>query len=183
MVAIGIVMICIGGSMYQIRYAPKRLTISSYKPTQKISSLKISTITEKKSPQYIEIPDIGVRLPIIPSEIKNGTWETTSKGVSYLTSSPIPGNTGNSILYGHNWTNLLGSLTRVKPGTQIIITYADGSKNNFTVEYTGTVKPDQIGILNQTNDVRITIYTCTGFLDSQRFIAVAFPSERHLTKE
>ncbi len=130
---------------------------------------------KSKTPQptVIIIEDLNIKLPIIPAKIISNSWETTDIGVSYLTISPKPGEMGNSILYGHNWTNLLGKLTLVKPGQKIIIVYPKNDIKKFQVEYTTTTSPKDISVLSQTKDKRITIYTCTGFLDSKRFVVVA----------
>lgn len=132
-------------------------------------------------PIQVQIVDLEISLPIIPAEIENGKWDATTQGVSYLTSSPLPGEKGNSILYGHNWANLLGKLPEVKPGQIIEITYVDGSKKQFEIAYTVTVTPDQTHILAPSEDKRITLYTCTGFLDTKRFVAVGILQENNLT--
>lgn len=85
----------------------------------------------------------------------------------------MPGEPGNSILYGHNWTSLFGNLPKTKPGERVDIGFSDGSMQQFIVEYTSIVSPDEIEIIEQTEDTRITLYTCTGFLDSKRFVVVA----------
>lgn len=128
-------------------------------------------------PVKITLPDQSIDLPVIPAQIQDGRWDATTEGVSYLITSPIPGEVGNSILYGHNWSNLVGRLVNSKPGQVIYISYKDGSKKAFEIEYTVTVTPDQTHILEASDDKRITIYTCTGFLDSQRFVAVALLRE------
>ena len=64
----------------------------------------------------------SIDLPIYPASINGTSWETTTKGVSYLKNTPTPGEIGNSVMYGHNWTNLLGPLVRAKPGQKIEIT-------------------------------------------------------------
>ncbi len=126
-------------------------------------------------PVGIEIKDQNIFLPIIPAEIKDNKWESSSKGISYLKSSVIPGQTGNSVLYGHNWPNLLGNLKNVKPNQKIKIFYADGSSMEFSVEYTTEVKPSAIDVIKPSNNKKLTIYTCSGFLDSKRFVVVAIP--------
>lgn len=158
--------------LYSLRLKPTRLAISSYTAPFVAADEKVQPA---KQPVGIKIARVGVELPIIPSKITDSKWETSAEGVSFLMTSPIPGEQGNSILYGHNWENLLGPLVRVEPGDTIEIIYIDGSSRSFRIEYTATVPENQIGILNETSDVRLTIYTCTGFLDSERFVAVAFP--------
>ncbi len=124
-------------------------------------------------PVNLRISSLDIDLPIYESEIKDKKWEVSNKGVSFLRSSVLPGDKGNSILYGHNWTNLLGNLTKIKTGEVVEIVFSDNTKKEFVVTLIQEVDPDDISILNNTNDNRVTIYTCSGFLDSKRFVVVA----------
>jgi len=126
-----------------------------------------------KKPELLIVKDLNINLPIYPAQINDGKWEATGKGVSYLSSSPIPGELGNSVFYGHNWKSILGDLTKAKPGQTIEILYADGTKKEFEIMFTQVVTPDQTQILEESNDIRITLYTCTGFLDTKRFVVTA----------
>ncbi len=165
----GCICLLISVYLYRQRYDTARLSITTYKKNLKVYKTKTASI-----PVSLKIPNLNVDLAIIPSRISNGgSWQTTTDGISYLISSPIPGDMGNSIFYGHNWPSLLGKLPKVKPGTIIEVHYADNTVKRFEVNTTAVVNPDQIGILDPTDDKRITIYTCTGFLDSKRFVAVA----------
>lgn len=154
------------------RNTPTRLAFS----LEQIKTESHSTSTERR-PVTIFFPSLDRELPIIPTELNKGKWEATPEGVSYLISTPQPGETGNSILYGHNWTNLLGSLPRMKPGEHIEVHFSDGTARIFQIEFTSVVTPDQTHILNQTTDRRLTIYTCTGFLDTKRFVVTAILQE------
>lgn len=129
-------------------------------------------ISSVNAPKSFVIPSLTISLPVMPASIQNGKFETTKNGVSYLASSAEPGKTGNAIFYGHNYANLLGKLHQIKPGDLVEIGLDTNKKVTYTIEYTARVGPDQVHILEQTNDKRITIYTCTGFLDSKRFVAV-----------
>jgi sortase A len=124
-------------------------------------------------PVSISIPSLKISLPVYPATIEKGKWQDTKNGVSYLTSSSIPGSTGNSILYGHNWPSLLGNLTKIKPGDKIFVTLNEKGMQVYTVKYITVVTPDQTHILDTTSDSRLTLYTCTGFLDSKRFVVTA----------
>lgn len=124
-------------------------------------------------PTKITIPSISVDLPIVPSKISKGVWEVSTIGVSYIAKSPIPGDIGNSILYAHNWPTLLGNLAKVRPGDKITISYQHGKPKIFTVQFINTVSPESSSVLFPTTDRRITLYTCTGFLDSKRLIVTA----------
>ena len=61
----------------------------------------------------------------------------------------------------------------MKPGDRIEIAFSDGSIREFVVAYTTTVNPGQVEILKDSEDSRLTLYTCTGFLDSKRFVVTA----------
>jgi len=161
----GLLLLLFGSYLIFQRYSPKTLEFKNLKVAQSQSS----NIT----PVRIIIPSVKIDNGVYKAKISNGQWETTDKGISYLISSPIPGEKGNSILYGHNWESLLGKLTGVKPGEKIDIVMSNGEKKVFTVQFTSIVDPNETHILSQTKDNRITIYTCTGFLDSKRFVAVA----------
>ncbi|HSA83532.1 MAG TPA: sortase [Patescibacteria group bacterium] len=163
----GLLLCLLGSYQVYLRFHPNTLEFANYSPT----------VSEQKqvdeTPVRIVSNDLQISLPIIPAIIDNNIWETTDKGVSYLSSSPLPGEKGNSILYGHNWTSLFGNLTRAIPGQTVEIYFADGTKKRFIIEYTSVVDPSESSILAQSQDTRITLYTCTGFLDSKRFVAVA----------
>jgi LPXTG-site transpeptidase (sortase) family protein len=125
------------------------------------------------APTRIQIPTLGINLPIFKSTIVNNVWQTTDLGASYLTSSPLPGQKGNSIIYAHNWVSLFGPLQSAKVGQEVVVTYPNGQKKTFVITYTSVVTPDQSTILAPSTDKRITLYTCTGLFDSHRFVAVA----------
>lgn len=150
------------------RTNPQRLAFNDYTPGD--SSL---TRQESTQPKKLIIEDLKIDLPIFPAQINSRVWQVSDKGVSFLSTSSVPGEKGNSILYGHNWTNILGKLTKIKPDQIIKIVYNDGSIKNFVVESTQIVSWKDTSILNQTDDSKVTIYTCTGFLDSKRFVTVA----------
>lgn len=161
----GIVFFTFGSYLLWQRNNPNRIAFDTY-------SKEETSVVARANPTHIAIPDIDVLLPIEPAQIIDNVWEDTKKGVSYLSISPLPGEIGNSILYGHNWPTLLGRLPQIKPGDKILITYPDQTLE-FTVQYTMTVSPNDTHILNQTDDRRITIYTCVGFLDNKRFVVTA----------
>lgn len=169
----GFLCLFLAGYLFWQRNNPYRLSFDLEEKNQ----IAVQTATESASLNQITIPDLKIDLAIYPAVRKEKGWDSTTKGVSYLTSSPLPGEIGNSILYGHNWRNLLGSLTRAKPGQKIQIIFDDGTQKTFIIDTTTIVTPDQTSVLNQTKDRRITIYTCTGFLDRKRFVAVAILSD------
>lgn len=163
----GILFFFLAGLVYGEKTLPRRLNFAGSPPQVQ------ACLVHTAFPSQLVIPSIQVNLPIVQSSIKQGEYETTNNGISYLLGTPIPGEAGNSILYGHNFTSILGNLPRIKPGAEIDIYFADKTRKKFIVSYTSEVTPYQTDILKQSEDKRITLYTCSGFLDTKRFVVIA----------
>ena len=147
----------------------KRYVAITYKP-----SPGVEYKDEKETvPVRVSIGRLKLDLPIMPAGIVDGKWEENDSGVSYWSQSPVPGEVGNSVLYAHNWPNLFGSLKKLKVGDEIKVTLSNGEEKIFIVKETYSVTSDQSHILNQTVDTRLTLYTCDGFLDLERFVVIA----------
>lgn len=133
--------------------------------------------TTPESPVRIQVPDVGIDLPVFPATLTGTKWTYTTKGVSHLSSTPFPGGNGNPVFYGHNWPNIFSGLHKSTLGQSIILTSSAGTKLTYTITDIQVVTPDKIEILNQTGDPRITIFTCTGFLDLKRLVITAQSSK------
>ena len=167
----GFICIALAVVLFWQRNNPSRIAFKSVQVNNKEEVIK------KILPIRLIIESSKIDLPIIPAKVYDQKWEVSSNGVSWLDMSPIPGQKGNSVLYGHNWTNLLGNLRSVRPGDNITIVFADSSQKSFIVETTATVLPNNVSVLSQTKDETITIYTCIGLFDEKRFVVVAKLSE------
>lgn len=167
LILLGIVLLTYSGFLIYQRVNPWRLSFDSY------NAQRIEKPYTSNNPTEVIIEDLKIQLPIRQAKKEGKKWQAFSDAVSYLNSSPIPGEQGNSILYGHNWRNLLGNLTGAKVGQDIKIRSSDGSEKIFKIKYIQEVTPDQTAILDLSSDTRITLYTCSGFLDSKRFVVVA----------
>ncbi len=129
---------------------------------------------EKPLPTHIAIQKAHIDLDIYPTVIRDNTWEVDENGASYLSTSSRPGENGPIILYGHNTYNRFGPIRWLRSGDQISITTSDSQTHNYVITQTLTVKPSQIDVLSANTETLI-IYTCTGVLDSLRFIIKATP--------
>lgn len=163
-----LIFLAFSGYYIWLQHDPNRLAFKNYKEEQ----AHVST-SNKELPIRVSIKNLNINLPLLPANVIGNKWDVTSEGASYLLSSPIPGNEGNSIIYAHNWASLFGNLPKVKKGDIVEIEFADKSVKTFVIENTATVSPANGEILKPTNEKKITLYTCVGFLDSQRFVAVA----------
>lgn len=131
--------------------------------------------SDRLFPTRLVIDSLELDLPIYEAEIVDERWESTKKGVSYLSTTPLPGETGNSVIYGHNWPNLLGNLNKIENGADMQVFFSDGTSKVFRVQDKSNVTSDQTHILDQGDSSKLTIYTCNNFLDSKRFVVVATP--------
>jgi LPXTG-site transpeptidase (sortase) family protein len=151
--------------IWQRYYNPNRLSFSQIPPAR--------TSKFELFPDRIIISEIGIDLPVIPSQIKDGVWQTTPRGISYLISSANPGEIGNSIFYGHKWPNLLGNLKNIKPGNKIMV-LSKNQTRTFWISQVLIVSPKDIQVLNSGSNAQLTLYTCYGFADLKRLVVVAY---------
>lgn len=115
-------------------------------------------------PEELIIKSLNIDLPVYKANYKNGKWETINNGVSY----------NNRVFYGHNWPNLLGKITNIKPNQKIQVIYNNKKIKDFSVFSTSIITSANSNILERNLDNSIiTVYTCTGFLDSKRFVVLA----------
>lgn len=105
----------------------------------------------------------------------NENWTISDTEASYLSQSAKPGEKGNIIIYGHNKRSIMGNIRALKGNEIIILTTKDGSIHQYKIEKLIEVNPDQTEYLEPTQEETLTLYTCSGFLDSKRFIVQAKP--------
>lgn len=128
---------------------------------------------EKSYPQQISIPSLKINLSVSPAKAIDDKWEISEKGASYLLGSGIPGQKGNVVIYGHNKRNLFGPIRWLGKGDQIKVINRKGEEFAYQIIEIKTVSPKTVEVLASTDQSRLTLYTCTGVLDSKRWIVVA----------
>lgn len=135
---------------------------------------QVQAEAEKETlPIQFVMPDQRIDLTVIPAQIQNQEWQLSNQGVSLLQTS-IPSNESNGlIMYGHNWRSLLGNLHKAKIGQKINLIYADGNVAQYTIQSMVTVSPSRLDVLNLAKADTLLVYTCTGFLDSERLVVLA----------
>lgn len=126
-------------------------------------------------PVKISIPTIKLNLNIAEAAIVNGTWDISFTGASHLVNSANPGTPGNIIIYGHNKNSLFGPIRWLSVGDTIHITDQTGQIHPYQISQTLTTTPENIQYILPKSEEILTLYTCTGLFDSQRFIVLARP--------
>jgi LPXTG-site transpeptidase (sortase) family protein len=124
----------------------------------------------------IDIPRVNLHLPVIEATVTDGSWEISPDGASHWDNSANPGGGGNIVIYAHNKTNLFGPIRWLNRGDEIVLTDAEGQQHRYHITETVTVSPKQIDyILPKTEEV-LTLYTCTGLFDKDRYLVIAQPA-------
>jgi len=131
---------------------------------------------------YLSIPKLGIKnAPIFDRGVDSGGTMLIARGYSithYANSSAI--DSGNAVLYGHDDIegSVFGRLKDLTTGDEVDVALADGSPVVYYV--TGKpsiVAPTAVQILQPTNDVRLTLFTCwPNWVDTQRVVVTAMPS-------
>lgn len=139
----------------------------------KTDNISVSPETQSSNPVSINVAAIGLNLSIEESRIVNGVWEISYRGASHLDKSADPGEAGNIVIYGHNKNSLFGPIRWLKEGDLIEIKSEEGTLYNYRVAKIVITTPDDIEYVLSKSEEILTLYTCTGFADSKRFIVVA----------
>jgi sortase A len=126
-------------------------------------------------PKSIHILSLNINLNIEEGFIQDGIWKISETGATHLNSSGNPGDGGNVVIYGHNKNKLFGPILWIKVGSEIKLSTEDEKEYFYIVTDTKTVDPKEINYVLPKTEETLTLYTCTGFLDTKRFIVVAKP--------
>lgn len=118
-----------------------------------------------------------VDTPISEQVFDNNNWTISETEASYLKQSAKPGENGNIIIYGHNTRDIMGNIRALKGDEIITLTTKSGEERKYKISLITEVNPDQTEYLLPTPEETLTLYTCSGFLDSKRFIVQARPIE------
>lgn len=163
---IGILLISIF-SMW--RYHQARILSFNSKEISRVNSSGIK-------PMHIKSYPVGVDIDVKETVINDGVWAINPNYASYLISSAGISGNGNIIIYGHNKDKIMGPIRWIKKDAIIEILGSDNKTYKYKVVKTDVVSPDDLNYIKPTDKETLTLYTCTGFLDSKRFIVVAEPS-------
>lgn len=141
------------------------------------AQVSLTAIQERNQipyPVQITVPrKIASAIETMP--LVNNKWGVSPTKTAFLQQSARPGEAGNIILYGHNRPSILGGLHQVHVNDVITVTTSDGSLHSYKVIKRAITSPAQVELLQPTTREVLTVYTCTGFLDSQRLIVQALP--------
>ncbi len=133
-----------------------------------------------KTGNRLIISRIGVDAPIIES--KNESWGL-SRGAWRIPSSSSPDKGGNTVISGHRFRYLPPNNTtfylfhKLKKGDPVRIIWND-IRYDYSITEIKVVNKDEVSILADTDDTRLTLFTCTPiFSQEKRLVVTARPVE------
>lgn len=171
MLGVGVLLVILSVTHKVIQIRTLRLdrtVVQEYLSESATKTVSINYPTHITIPWYVDVA-------IEPQIYQDGAWTVSPNIASYLTASSLPGTEGNVIIYGHNKRNILGNIRALKGYEKITLTMANGETKIYQVESMQEVSPTSTKLLSPTSKEALTIYTCSGFLDSQRFVVRAIP--------
>lgn len=137
---------------------------------------QVEANTRKPLPVKIKIEKAEIDLPVESASIHEGVWQVSDSSANFLDKSARPNEGGNIVIYGHNKKLIFGNLIgKDLIGGYIKITTEDQKEHLYQIEEVKTVSPSEIEVVSKTDYEVLTVYTCTGFLDSKRLIIKALP--------
>lgn len=122
----------------------------------------------------LSAPGLGVERYVLAGA--NGS--AIAFGPGHLSGTPVPGESGNSVIGGHRDTHL-AFLRRMQPGDTLEIERADGSRIAYRVREAAVLDKRDVWVTKQEGPTRLTLVTCYPF-DAlraggpQRYVVFAF---------
>jgi LPXTG-site transpeptidase (sortase) family protein len=117
----------------------------------------------------LEIPGLGVKIPVVGVPKKNGTWNVSWLGdqAGWLEGSAFPSWKGNSVLTSHVYlaNGLPGpfvNLNKLKYGDRVIV-HAFGQKYTFAVQSNTVVEPTDQSVMKHEDKPVLTLVTCKDY--------------------
>ena len=126
-------------------------------------------------PTRIIIPSVSIDLPITIAPLKNGYWIPSETTASFGEGSSLPTGNSNTVIFAHAREGLFLPLRNVKEQDTVYVMTAN-SYVSYTIETITEVKPTDVYTVKPTEDKRLTLFTCSGFLDQKRLLVVAKPT-------
>ncbi|MBL4694536.1 class D sortase [Candidatus Gracilibacteria bacterium] len=177
------------------------LQVSKDLNSQKVNIPELS-LSVGPSDNRIIIPRINQNLPVVRVSSQNlvkRDWKALEtdiqsalkNGVVHYPGTSLPGQNGNVVITGHSsyfpwdpgrFKDVFALLHQVVEGDEIVL-YQDQEKFSYVVQEIKVVLPEDIEVLKQTPDDRLTLITCTPVgTNLKRLIVIAKPVANKVAK-
>lgn len=191
LLAAGVFLLCTSILLNLVQYSSAQEEIKAYKEelgkisVEKEESSKEENLEEpKESAEMTSILGDALyvlRIPCIESEnlVREGTSQSIlSDALGHETETALIGEHGNCVIAGHrnySFGKFFNRLNEVEIGDDIFVDAKDGT-HSYKVTDIRVVTPDQVEILEDTEDEQLTLYTCTPiYIATHRLVIIAKP--------
>ena len=167
LIALGLILIGLWGLhrfLYNRSLGLSNALVASYKAQR----------SQEAFPIHIAIGN-KISLHVTEETMVGGSLQVSPTDANHLLASALPGEPGSVIVYGHNLNSVFGYLVDAQVGDQVRMYTDDGKLHLYKISGIYIVDPSQTELLAPTTHEVLTLYTCTGLLDSLRFVARAEP--------
>jgi LPXTG-site transpeptidase (sortase) family protein len=128
------------------------------------------------APKRLVISRLGMDLSVIPGVYDSATktWTLTDTDVQYASATSLPNDkSGDTLLYGHNTSQVLAPTSGLEIGDIAQVTIEDGRVFTYTYASDRFVDPSDTSVLRQTDShPQLTLLTCNGLWDTKRRLMV-----------
>ena len=107
--------------------------------------------------------------------MRDNEWDLFDDKVSWLSTSAVPGEGENVILYAHNTPEMLGDLNKLEKG-DIIEVQQNDIWTKYVVRESRKVTPKDVEAILSDNN-QLTLYTCEGSFNQKRRVVYAEPED------
>lgn len=104
------------------------------------------------------VPELEVDLFVLAGA--NG--RAIAFGPGHAFGTPLPGETGNSVIGGHRDTHL-AFLRDLRHGAEIVVERPDGERRRYRVDWTSVLDKREVWVLKDEGPTRLTLITCYPF--------------------
>jgi LPXTG-site transpeptidase (sortase) family protein len=165
---------CLLMGWWVLRFWEKGAAEQAYRKQVVVEQLAAVDADDLPHPVRVVIPWY-VDTPVKDGYVENNDWTILNNEAVYLAKSARPGTTGNIVIYGHNTNSVMGNIRALKGYETIKLIMSDKSEREYKVKLLRQVQPTAMQYLEPTESETLTIYTCAGPGDSERFIVQAVP--------
>jgi len=143
-------------------FAPGRVSVLPSQPAEKSYNAMNN--------MWLEIPDLGVVLPIVGVPLSGEGWDLTwlSNQAGYLNGTTLPGDVGTTGLTAHvtladGTPGPFRNLNRLYWGNKVIL-HVDGYRYTFEVRESRSVLPRDLSVFKKDGYTWLTLLTCEGYV-------------------
>ncbi len=117
------------------------------------------------TPMRLVLPSLDLDLSVEEGRYNeaNGKWTLSKTAAHYaLPTPPVNDQSGNTLIYGHNFDHIFKRLGQLQPGDEAIVYTVNGHVFTYAYESSYHVPPEDLSVFNPTEQPMLTLQTCTG---------------------